>query len=406
MARPFSLLIKPAGADCNLHCRYCFYLEKADMFAAPGGLLRMSSAVLERMVANYMATDQPNYTFGWQGGEPTLMGAGFFRNAVRLQEQYARPGAQISNGLQTNGTRISDELAELFAEYNFLIGISIDGPSELHDEFRPYESGRGSHAKVLDGLETLRRHSVDFNVLTVVNAANVHHPKALYRYLKNELGIVWHQYIPCVEFAPDGSLLPWSVDADSWGRFLCELYDEWAGDPQPASIRRFDAFMQKAAGGPPAMCSLATNCRQYFVVEHNGDVYPCDFFVEPELKLGNVTTHRFGEMWIDPTFRRFGRRKGEIPEQCRQCEFKAYCYGDCPKHRPAGGTVERPTAAGSAGTADHPTAAGATVETAGEPPVSVLCGAWKRFFAHALPDLERRAAGLASRPAAPTQHAE
>ena len=395
MARPFSLLIKPAGPDCNLHCRYCFYLEKANLFGAPGSLHRMSSAVLERMIANYMATEQPTYTFGWQGGEPTLMGAGFFRNAVRLQEEYARPGAQISNGLQTNGTRISDELAELFAEYNFLIGISIDGPAELHDEFRPYESGRGSHARVLEGLSTLRRHSVEFNVLTVVNAANAGHARELYRYLKNELGILWHQYIPCVEFASDRTLLPWSVDADSWGRFLCELYDEWAGDPQPASIRRFDAFMQKAAGGPPAMCSLATNCRQYFVVEHNGDVYPCDFFVEPELKLGNVTTHRFGEMWIDPKFRSFGRKKGEVPEMCRQCEFKAYCYGDCPKHRPAAGSFaagDIAAAGRSAGTADHTTA---TADTAAEPPVSVLCAGWKRFFSHALPDLERRAAGLA-----------
>lgn len=406
VARPFSLLIKPAGADCNLRCKYCFYLEKADIYGGLRHIHRMTTPVLERLIAQYMATEQPVYTFGWQGGEPTMMGPAFFRKAFELQRQYGKPGVRVSNGLQTNGTRITDEFAALFAEYNVLLGVSIDGPPGLHDYYRPYESGRGSHEAVMRGVENLRRHGVEHNVLTLVNAHNVQHPKMLYRYLKDN-GFDYHQYIPCVEYAPDGTLQPWSIDAESWGNFLCELYDAWAGDPEPASIRRFDALMQTAAGGPPAMCSLASNCRQYFVVEHNGDVYPCDFYVTPDLKLGNVTTHRFGEMWMSPKFRAFGSLKRQLPQVCRDCEFLPYCKGDCPKNRFRGSenplqygaedaqTARRIAAGGSAGAVPDSTAPGAAqtdpAAATGEPPVSELCGAWKQFFGHALEDIEQRA---------------
>ena len=371
MARPFSLLVKPAGPDCNLACTYCFYLSKSSLFGRQ--LHRMSTQVLEAMTAAYMATDQPVYTFGWQGGEPTLMGVEFYRKAVALQKRYGRPGAQVANGLQTNGTRITDELAALFAEYRFLIGVSIDGPPELHDHYRPYESGRNSHAEVLRGVERLRAHGVEHNVLTVVNAHTVEHPRTLYRYLK-DLGFEYHQYIPCVEYEPDGTLRPYSIDGPRWGRFLRELYDEWAHDPEPASIRHIDALMQHALGGPPAMCSLASSCRQYFVVEHTGDVYPCDFFVSEDMKLGNVQTHRFGQMWQSPLFKQFGQLKRMLPDECRQCEYLSWCRGDCPKHRVGGAT--------------NPVA---VMQTASEPPVSTLCSGWKDFFATSLTDIQRQA---------------
>lgn len=333
----------------------------------------MSTPILEKMTAAYMATEQPVYTFGWQGGEPTLMGVEFFRKAVAFQKQYGRPGAQVANGLQTNGTRISDELAAFFAEYQFLIGVSIDGPPELHDHYRPYESGRRSHAEVLKGVKRLRAHGVEHNVLTVVNAHTVEHPRSLYRYLK-ELGFEYHQYIPCVEYEADGSLRPYSIDGPRWGRFLLELYDEWKNDSEPVSVRHFDALMQHALGGPPAMCSLASSCRQYFVVEHNGDVFPCDFFVNDTMRLGNVQTQRFGEMWQSPTFKQFGRMKRVLPLACQECEYLSWCRGDCPKHRVSG--------------AHNPVAA---LQTAEEPPVSTLCEGWKEFFSQTIPDIERQA---------------
>ena len=371
MSRPFSLLIKPAGADCNLRCDYCFYLEKAELYGGLRHVHRMSKSVLETLIRQYMATEQPQYSFAWQGGEPTLMGPAFFRDAFELQKKYARPGARISNALQTNATRITDELAKLFAENNVLVGVSIDGPPDIHDMYRPYESGRGSHNAVMQGVEALRRHGVEHNVLTLVNARNVTEPKRIYHYLKDQ-GFRYHQYIPCVEYDRDGSLLPWSVDAKAWGDFLCAIYDEWEVDPDPPYVRRFDALMQAALGGPPAMCTLASSCRQYFVIEHNGDVYPCDFYVRDDMKLGNITTHRFGEMWMSPMFRSFGSLKRGLPEECRSCEFLSYCKGDCPKHRWGSG-------------------ANPVEEGGGAEKKSKLCAGWKKFFTHAMGSLEQHA---------------
>lgn len=373
MSRPFSLLLKPAGADCNLRCDYCFYLEKAELYGGLQHPHRMTNTILEKTVAAYMATEQPVYNFAWQGGEPTLMGLEFFRRAVELQKQYGSKGAHISNALQTNGTRLTEEFVDFLREYNFLVGISVDGPQQIHDALRPYESGRGSHAAVMRGAALLRDHNVEHNVLTLVNAYNVDNPRALYRYLKDE-GFEYQQYIPCVEHDSDGVARPWTVDAESWGRFLCELFDEWCADPEPASIRQFDAIMQHSIGGPPAICALASSCRQYFVVEHNGDVYPCDFFVEPELRLGNVATHRFGEMWMSETFRSFGRRKREVPTECRSCRFFSYCKGDCPKHRTS--LVSLPSLSKGLTAGENPR------------PVSSLCEGWLMFFEHALSDLE------------------
>ncbi|MCD6351935.1 MAG: radical SAM protein, partial [Armatimonadetes bacterium] len=207
--KPFTLLIKPTSADCNLRCSYCFYLPKAALYPEQPRH-RMSPEVAERMIASYLATDQPQYVFGWQGGEPTLMGLDFFRLVTELQMRYGKPGAGVSNGLQTNATLITDDFARHLARYNFLVGVSIDGPAELHDHWRKTAAGKGSHAAVLRGMEALRRQGAEFNALVLVNSVNVSHARDVYHYLRDELGLLFQQYIPCVEFDEHGQPLPWT----------------------------------------------------------------------------------------------------------------------------------------------------------------------------------------------------
>ncbi len=369
MTRSFSVVMKPDGADCNLRCSYCYYLDAADQYGGPARVHRMTDSILETAISGYLSIEQPEYDFEWDGGEPTLAGPEFFRTAVGLQKRHARRGAKISNRIQTNATLIGDELAAVFAKHGFRVGVSIDGPPDLHDRQRPYESGRGSHAAVMGGVETLRRHGVEPAALTVITAETAHHARRIYHYLKSA-GFHQHEYTPCVEFAADGSLAPSAVDGDSWGRFLCDLYDEWCADPEPARIAQFDAIMRVAAGVPAQLCALASTCRQRMVVEHNGDVFPCDFFVKPEYRLGNVAEDTFETMWNSPHFRRFGAMKRTVPEECRDCAYRIYCRGGCPRHR--------------IGNAADPIAAAESSEM----PVGELCSGWRRFFDHALSDLE------------------
>ena len=286
--RPFSLLIKPAGADCNLRCRYCFYLDRCSLYPDQSRH-RMSETVLEQTVRSFMATPQPVHAFGWQGGEPTLMGEAFFKRVTALQQRYGAPGAQVSNGLQTNATLIDDTLAAHLAEYRFLVGVSLDGPPHLHDPNRITTGGRGTHADVMRGIDALRRHGVEFNVLTLVNRLNVGAPETVYDYLVDQ-DVLFHQYIECVEFDTEGRLLPFAIDGASWGEFLCRLFDHWyPRDVRKVSVRLFDAILARIVEGRPNCCSMGNDCRDYFVVEHNGDIYPCDFYVYPEWRLGNVT---------------------------------------------------------------------------------------------------------------------
>ena len=369
MTRPFSVVMKPAGAACNLRCSYCYYLDVAEQYGGFARVHRMTEAILETAISGYLASGQSEYDFEWQGGEPALMGPEFFRTAVELQKRYARHGAKITNRVQTNATLIGDELAALFAEHRFQVGVSIDGPPDLHDGQRPYESGRGSHAAVIGGVETLRRHGIEPVALTVITAGTAHHARRIYHYLKGA-GFHRHEYTPCVEFAADGSLESWAVDGDSWGRFLCDLYDEWCADDRPARVAQFDAIMRVAAGVPAQLCALASTCRQRMVIEHNGDVFPCDFYVKPEYRLGNVAEDTFDAMWNSPSFRRFGAMKRTVPDECRDCGYRVYCRGGCPRDR--------------VGNATDPIAAAENPET----PVGELCGGWKRFFDHALSDLE------------------
>jgi uncharacterized protein len=365
--RPFSLLVKPASADCNIECEYCFYLEKKNLY--PGiARHKMSTEILETMIRKYFQTPQPNWTFGWQGGEPTLMGGEFFERAIELQKRYAPPGAHVSNGLQTNGTLLDDAFAKVLARGKYLVGISIDGPAEIHDRYRRTVSGGGSHRDVLRGLEALRGNGVEYNVLTLVSKSNVDRPREVYRYLR-ELGVEYHQYIPCVEFEPDGSPRSYSISGTEWGRFLNEIFDEWfAGDTRRVSVRNFDTVVSTIVQGVPGVCTAGTHCRQYFVVEHNGDVYPCDFFVQPEKRLGNVLTDQFLHLWRSPSYRAFGRAKREWNPVCGDCEFLHYCAGDCPKNRYR------------------------QDESPGQ--LSVLCEGWKEFYGHTLPRFEELARSI------------
>ena len=355
---PFTLLIKPAGADCNLRCGYCFYLEKSKLYPDMPRH-RMSDEVLERLVSSYMATLQPQYGFGWQGGEPTLMGTPFFKRVTALQQHYGAPGSLVANGLQTNGTLIDDELAAHLAAYHFLVGVSVDGPAVHHDAYRLTAGGQPTRTRAQAGIDCLRRHRVEFNILTLVNSRNGSHPEAVYRHLVDQ-GHFYHQYIPGVAFDADGRPLPFSVGSGQWGDFLCRLFDLWfPADTRRVSIRLFDSILVRLVDGVANVCNMGRDCRQYFLVEHNGDVYPCDFFAEPELKLGNIMKHGWAELYAAPRFRCFGALKRQWHTACDTCPWNDLCGGDCPKHRYAVSRDPRQ--------------------------LSYLCEGWKQFYTHTMP---------------------
>ena len=368
--KPFSLLIKPAGADCNLRCHYCFYLGKSALY--PGTPThRMDEPTLTRLVRGFLALPFPAHTFAFQGGEPLLMGEDFYRTLVSLQRRYARPGAQITNCVQTNGTLITPSLARFFAENNFLLGVSVDGPAAVHDLRRPNAAGAGSHAAVMAGLARLREAHVEHNLLTLVSQSNVHDPLGTYRYLRDELGCRFMQFIECVEFAPDGLPLPYAISPEEWANFVIAVFDEWhAHDVRTVSVRLFDSVVAKILTGNANSCAMGCDCREYVVVEHNGDVYPCDFFVRPELRLGNILENDWDEIWDNPLHTAFGARKRTVNPACEHCDCRAFCQGDCPKNR-----------TGHDASADPRT-------------LSHLCPAWKRIYAHILPPLRKEAKRL------------
>ena len=360
----FSLLIKPASADCNLRCSYCFYLDHASMYPETGKH-RMSVEVLERMIESYMQTEQQVYSFGWQGGEPTLMGVDFFKTAVELQKRYAQPGAVVSNGLQTNATLIDDDFAAHLAEYNYLVGVSIDGPPDLHDVYRKAVSGKGSHESVINGIDALNRYKVSYNALVLVSSANVEYPERVYDYLKG-LGIFYHQYIPCVEFDESGNPLPYTISGKPWGQFLQRNFDRWlAGDTGHVSIRDFDAILHHLVNGGYTMCVQSGYCDHYLVVEYNGDIYPCDFFVERSTRLGNTGRDSWESVRASARYRSFAALKSDWSNTCATCEFLRYCSGDCLKQRYR--------------------------ESRDSRNLSWLCEGWKAFYLRAIPIFSRLA---------------
>ncbi len=362
--RPFTLLVKPASADCNLNCTYCFYLEKCRLYPE-SKQHRMSDEVLERMISSYLSTPQPVYSFGWQGGEPTLMGLDFFKKAVELQKKYGKPRSSVANGLQTNTTLITDEFAAHLGKYRFLVGVSLDGPEVIHNRYRLNRAGRGSFDQVMEGIKNLKKNKVEFNILVLVSEANAGKAREVYRYLVDN-GYYYHQYIPCVEFDEKGDLLPFSINGNQWGDFMLEIFDEWyPEDTHRVSIRHFDSILEFMVFGRYNVCSMGGICNNYFVVEHNGDIYPCDFFVEPEKKLGNIMEHSWDQLLASRTFAGFASRKTAWNDACKECEFLHYCSGDCPKNRYFARQDPRQ--------------------------LSVLCPGWKKFYTAA----EKKFKGLA-----------
>ncbi len=295
-----------------------------------------------------------------------MMGVEFFRKATKLQEKYGKNGAVVSNGLQTNAQLIDDEFADHFAKYKFLLGISLDGPEAIHNFYRKDLSGRGSHAQVMKAVDTLEKHNVEFNILSLASAANVNKPKELYEYYQ-EHGFNFLQFIPCVEFDNHNKPLPFSITGKQWGEFLCEIFDIWIKkDTRKVSIRFFDSIMALLVDNVRNICHIGRNCCQYFVVEHNGDVYPCDFFVNQELKLGNICETSWEELQESPLYKHFGADKAKWQSKCAKCEFLSICSGDCLKHR-IYGTITTPEN------------------------LSWLCEGWEMFYRHSLPGFKKLA---------------
>jgi len=361
---PFHVLAKPTGPICNLDCQYCFFLSKESLY--PGDRFRMGDDVLAEYLRQYLGS-QPDgeVTVAWQGGEPTLMGVDFFRRAVALAEEVARPAQVLQHTIQTNGTLLTDEWCELLAAEHFLVGISIDGPPDLHDRYRVDKRGGPTSDRVLRGLDLLVSHGVDVNVLCTVHAANQDRPLDVYRYLRDELGITFIQFIPIVErqnetgFQEGDTVTGRSVDPAAWGRFLIAVFDEWVvRDVGTVFVQMFDAALASWCDLPSTLCIFRATCGDALALEHNGDLYSCDHFVEPDHLLGNIATTTMVELVTSPKQRAFGQAKSDtLPAYCRSCDVRFACNGECPRNR-------------------------FTRTPDGEDGLNYLCAGYKAFFTH------------------------
>ena len=335
---PFHILAKPIGALCNLRCAYCYYLEKEKMY--PGrkaSRFRMTGETLESLIRSGIQSRLPwqkEIHFSWQGGEPLLMGLKFFKKVLALQKACAPDGVAVRNDLQTNGTLISDDFARFFHDHSFLIGVSIDGPEALHDRFRLDASGRGSFKAVMRGIERLDRHKAEYNLLTVVQEHNSRYPEDVYRFLVS-LGSAFIQFIPLVEKKADGTVNPRSVGGKAWGNFLNRVFHLWRlHDVGAVFIQHFDTTLGLGMGLPSALCVHARECGRALAVEHNGDLFSCDHYVDPEHKLGNIRRTSLSSLAESERQRAFGREKQTtLSSTCRRCEFLPLCNGGCPKDR-------------------------------------------------------------------------
>ena len=332
MPRITSLLIKPASAVCNLDCEYCFYLDReADPYSALPGR-RMTLETLARLVDTYLFYSYPSSAFAFQGGEPTLAGLKFFEKLVEFQQQYGRSGQAVSNALQTNAILLDKDWCNLFRQYQWLLGVSLDGPEEINDRFRFNKEKRGTWKRVMESVELLQAEKVEFNVLCVLSQANVEKPRELYKFYQSA-GIDNLQFIPLAEFAPDGTPLPYTITPRQCGRFLCEVFELWWPDRRKMRIRVFDNIAEALAGQKPGNCTMHETCDSYVVVEYNGDVYPCDFFVESGWKLGNVNLDSWGEIARRTRRYSFASKKTIAHPECQVCEYQSICHGGCPKFR-------------------------------------------------------------------------
>ncbi|MFC2130782.1 anaerobic sulfatase-maturation protein [Bacteroidota bacterium] len=345
----FQLMTKPIGPTCNLDCEYCYYLEKKNLFPSTKNFL-MSDEVLESFIRQYIESQNgPEVNFSWQGGEPTLAGINFFKKVVDLQLKFAG-NKKIGNAFQTNGLLLNDEWGNFLAEYKFFVGISIDGPEKLHDKYRKNFAGKPSFNKVMHGIELLKKYGVEFNTLTVVNDYNSHYPLDVYNFLKS-VGSGYMQFIPIVErravkknlslklIAPRDSekakIMPWSVNALQYGKFLNLIFDEWVRyDVGNIFVQIFDVILANWAGQDPGLCVFQEICGNATVIEHNGNLYSCDHFVYDRYLLGNILEKSLKTMMNSDRQISFGIDKNnKLPKKCLKCEFLFCCWGGCPKHR-------------------------------------------------------------------------
>lgn len=337
----FNVMIKPRGAICNLACAYCYFLSKEHLY--PDSSFRMSDSVLKEFTRQYIQAHAtlPQVTFAWQGGEPTLMGLQFFRRAVELQKQYAHTGMTIENVLQTNATTLNDEWCDFFRANSFLVGVSLDGPREMHDLYRVDKGSAPTFDRAMHGVELLKKHHVEFNILATVHAANAQHPITVYRFLRDEIGAQFIQFIPIVERADaeDESggnwVTPRSVSGKQYGDFLIAIFDEWVQcDVGHVFVQIFDVALEVWFGRRAGLCVFAETCGDALALEHNGDVFACDHFVEPRYKLGNIQDQPLLSLVELEQQRAFGRAKRDtLPRVCRECSVRFVCNGGCTKDR-------------------------------------------------------------------------
>ena len=364
----FHLLAKPTGAICNLDCAYCFFLDKEQLY--PGSRFRMSDELLEKYIRQLIESHQTDQvTIAWQGGEPTLMGLKFYRRAMEIAEKYRKPGMTFHNTMQTNGTILNDEWCEFFKEHNFLIGLSLDGPRELHDVYRVDKRGNPTFDKVMQGLRLLQNHEVDYNLLATVNRVTADYPLEVYHFLRDEAKTDWMQFIPVVERINEEGLTLYqegsnvsdrSVAPEQFGVFLSTIFDEWVhNDVGKVYVQTFEAAVRNWLGmATSGMCVFNKTCGQGLAIEHNGDLYACDHFVEPNYLLGNINDEHMIEMVSSEQQMKFGQDKHDsLPQYCLDCDVRFACHGECPKNR----FINTPD---------------------GEPGLNYLCAGFKQFFSH------------------------
>ncbi|NDJ53252.1 MAG: anaerobic sulfatase maturase [Chloroflexi bacterium] len=360
----FHLMTKPRGAICNLDCKYCYFLSKERLY--PGSEFRMSETLLEEYTRQFIDAQQVSeVTFAWQGGEPTLMGLDFYRQAVSYQQKHKKPGMRIYNTLQTNAVTLDDAWCQFFAEYDFLIGASLDGPQHLHDAYRLDKGGAPTFERVMNGIRLMQQHGVEFNILTTVHAANADHPLDIYRFIRDEVGANFMQFIPIVErdndtgYQEGSAVTARSVSAEQYGQFLISIFDEWVRqDVGRIYVQIFDVALAAWTGNIPGLCIFEETCGTALAMEHNGDVFSCDHYVEPAYKLGNINDIPLSEIVVMDAQQAFGLAKRDsLPDYCRQCEVRFVCNGGCPKNR----LIDTPD---------------------GEPGLNYLCAGYKAFFSH------------------------
>jgi len=356
--RMFTTLVKPLGSACNLACKYCYYLDKAALYRGVEPM--MSPELLETYIRQYIeAVEGDTVEFCWHGGEPLLLGLDYFKRAMKLQRKYSS-GKTIHNSLQTNGTLVNETWCAFFAENDFLVGLSIDGPCDLHNAHRVNKGGKPTFERVLSAARLMSRSGVEFNTLSVVSRLSEDRGLEVYRFLRDTAGSHFMQFLPAEDWLSNGSYAPWSVSAEGYGKFLCDIFDEWVRrDIGRCYVQVFDVALSLWCGLPSGICTMGETCGEGLAVEHNGDVYPCDHFVLPEYRLGNIRQQSLTKLFDGEKRFRFALfKRNALPSECLGCEYYPYCHGGCPGHRTTDGK-------------------------------NALCAGLKMFFGHITPAMNR-----------------